>query len=196
MNTWNINSCCSNATILKGGFQSVHGTEPLWLTWVFFLCLWRYPEFQDYHLLIVSWMEFIPSDFLHKLETLKVWTCDSCSRSCCLSNVSCAACIFGVEVTQKNEFLFKVSSTSHFQSSWHHVSASVFPCSSVNSVTLPLSAGCRGRQDYRGNRMCMAELLGRAAKMLMALSLRKSAQVTGLLNTQTQIAQKSLWLYW
>lgn len=37
--------------------------------------------------------------------------------------------------------------------------------------------------------MCMAELLGRAAKMLMALSLRKSAQVTGLLNTQKQIAQ-------
>lgn len=37
--------------------------------------------------------------------------------------------------------------------------------------------------DYRGSRMCMAELLGRAAKTKMALSLRKSAQVTGLLSS-------------
>lgn len=40
--------------------------------------------------------------------------------------------------------------------------------------------------------MCMAELLGRAAKIYMALSFKKSAQVTGLLKSFSLISQKSL----
>lgn len=134
------------------------------------------PRFSDISLPNCEWEGVYPIRFptCSELETPKVWACDSGHHSCCLSNVLCAACVLVLKwhrrgrVSLHRSFFYSfpqpVSSVSVLR---HPISMSRLPPAPLwTLVALPLSAGCsRGSQDYRGNRMCMAELLGRAARM-------------------------------
>lgn len=121
----------------------------------FFLCLWRYPDFQAYHFLIVSGMEFIPSDFLHavnwrlsKFGPVTAAVTHAVCQTCCVLPV-----FWCWSDTEEAEFRFIVPSSTPqrfsrflpFQSLWHHISTSRLPPLLCHS-----SALCRLQQRISG----------------------------------------------
>lgn len=152
---------------------------PLLASWLI-ICLERHTKFHKYHNPVNYEEGGCPSHRISctfwKRYSFGVWSNDSCCHfGCqCIKHI-CVVCGVVLKWHGRKELLLIASfATSwcfnrfpQFHSSWHLVAMFISSTySSMDNIALSLSAGCSGGHlDYRGIRMCMAELLGRAAKM-------------------------------